>query len=146
MSPELFGEFFKPRYAKFFAKWKAINPRVKIAFHSDGNIYPIIGDLVEIRLDILNPVQPRSMDPGRVKKDFGKHLTRWGTVDVQYVLPFGTPADVINEVQLRLRTASHGGGLILAPAHNIQPDVPLDNILAFYQAAKQYGRYPLRDD
>jgi uroporphyrinogen decarboxylase len=146
MSPELFREFFKPRYAKLFAKWKAINPRVKIAFHSDGNIYPIIGDLVEIGLDILNPVQPKSMDPGRVKQDFGKHLTLWGTVDVQSVLPFGTRADVIGEVQLRLRTAGHGGGLIIAPAHNIQPDVPLENILAFYQAAKQYGRYPLRDD
>jgi uroporphyrinogen decarboxylase len=144
MSPQLFREFFKPRYAKLFARWKAINPNVKIAFHSDGNIYPIIGDLVEIGLDILNPVQPKSMDPAKVKKDFGKHLTLWGTVDIQEVLPFGTPADVCNEVKLRLQTAGRHGGLIIAPAHNIQPEVPLENILAFYQAAKEHGRYPLR--
>jgi uroporphyrinogen decarboxylase len=143
VAPELFREFFKPRYAKLFAEWKRINPNVKIAFHSDGYIYPIIGDLIEIGLDILNPVQPSSMDPAKVKKDFGDRLTLWGTVDVQNVLPFGTAEDVANEVKLRLRNAGKGGGLIIAPAHNIQPDVPLANILAFYDAAKKYGRYPI---
>ncbi len=136
LAPGLFREFFKPRYARLFADWKEINPSVKIAFHSDGNIYPIIGDLIEIGLDILNPVQPKSMDPAKVKRDFGKHLTLWGTVDIQEVLPFGKPADVVNEVKLRMRTTGKGGGLMLAPAHNIQPEVPLENILAFYRAAK----------
>ncbi len=145
ISPALFREFFKPRYARLFAKWRSINPQVKIAFHSDGNIYPIIADLVEIGLDILNPIQPKSMDPAKVKKDFGKHLTLWGTVDIQHVLPFGTPAEVTEEVRLRLRTAGQGGGLIIAPAHNIQPDVPLANILAFYQAVAAFGRYPLQE-
>lgn len=65
-------------------------------------------------------------------------------MDIQEVLPFGTPEDVAAEVRLRLRTAGPGGGLILAPAHNIQPDVPLENVLAFYEAAKRYGRYPIR--
>jgi len=139
--PELFREYFKPRYAKLFAAWKSINPQLKIAFHSDGCIYPIIGDLVEIGLDILNPIQPKSMDPARVKKEFGQHLTLWGTIDIQHVLPFGTPEDVVNEVKLRVETAAKGGGLILAPAHNIQPEVPLENVLAFYAAAKEYGRY-----
>ncbi|MEK7404294.1 MAG: uroporphyrinogen decarboxylase family protein, partial [Acidobacteriota bacterium] len=121
VSPEMFREFLKPRYARLFAEWKTSNPNVKIAFHSDGYIYPIIADLVEIGLDILNPVQPKSMDPAKVKKDFGDRLTLWGTVDIQEVLPFGTPEDVANEVKLRLRTAGQGGGLIIAPAHNIQP-------------------------
>lgn len=143
ISPEAFREFLKPRYARLFAEWKAINPNVKIAFHSDGYCYPIIGDLVEIGLDILNPIQPKSMDPARVKKDFGKRLTLWGTVDIQEVLPFGTIQDVAQEVKLRLRTAGPGGGLIIAPAHNIQSEVPLENILAFYSAAKQYGCYPI---
>jgi uroporphyrinogen decarboxylase len=143
ISPALFREFIKPRYARLFAEWKRLNPRVKIAFHSDGNIYPILGDLVEIGLDILNPVQPRSMDPARVKKDFGRHLTLWGTIDIQHVLPFGTPQDVAEEVRLRCRTAGAGGGLILAPAHNIQAEVPIQNILAFYEAAREYGRYPI---
>jgi uroporphyrinogen decarboxylase len=145
ISPALFREFLKPRYAKLFAEWKRLNPAVKIAFHSDGYVYPIIADLVEIGLDILNPVQPKCMDPAQVKKDFGQHLTLWGTVDVQEVLPFGSPEDVRNEVKLRIRTAGKGGGLILAPAHNIQPEVPIENILAFYEAAGRYGRYPLLD-
>jgi uroporphyrinogen decarboxylase len=143
VAPALFREFFKPRYAKLFADWKRLNPGVKIAFHSDGNIYPIIGDLVEIGLDILNPIQPRSMDPARVKRDFGQHLTLWGTVDVQQVLPFGTVEEVSSEVKLRLRTVGPGGGLIIDPAHAIQPEVPLQNILAFYETARNYGRYPL---
>ena len=145
ISPQLFREFFKPRYAELFAKWKAINPQVKIAFHSDGEIYAIIPDFIEIGLDILNPVQPKSMDPARLKKCYGQHLTFWGTVDIQEVMPFGTAADVANEVRHRLRTVGPGGGLMIAPAHNIQPEVPLENILAFYDTAKTAGRYPIRD-
>jgi len=83
------------------------------------------------------------MDPAKVKKDFGKKLTLWGTVDIQEVMPFGSVDDVVNEVKLRLRTAGKGGGLIISPAHNLQPDVPIANILAFYRAAKEHGRYPL---
>jgi uroporphyrinogen decarboxylase len=143
ISPALFRKFFKPRYARLFEEWKSINPQVKIAFHSDGNILPIIPDLIEIGLDILNPVQPKSMDPALVKKVYGDKLTFWGTVDIQEVLPFGAPEDVRNEVKLRVRTVGPGGGLILAPAHNIPADVPTENILAFYEAAKRYGRYPI---
>jgi uroporphyrinogen-III decarboxylase len=116
---------------------------VRIAFHSDGNIEPIIPDFIDLGLDILNPVQPKSMDPARLKRDYGQHLTFWGTVDIQEVMPFGTPEDVVREVKLRLRTVGKGGGLIISPAHNIQSEVPLENILAFYQTAKTYGRYPI---
>jgi uroporphyrinogen decarboxylase len=144
ISPAVFREFFKPRYAKLYQKWKKINPQLKIAHHSDGNIYPIIGDFIEIGLDILNPIQPKSMDPARLKRDFGKHLTFWGSVDVQQVMPFGTVEDVVNEVKLRLQKVGEGGGMILAPAHAIQPETPLENVLAFYETAKTYGRYPLR--
>ena len=145
IAPALFREFFKPRYDRLFRKWKTLNPQVKIAFHSDGNIYDIIPDFVDIGLDILNPVQPKSMDPARLKRDYGKHLSFWGTIDIQEVLPFGTPQDVANEVKLRLRTVGKDGGLIISPAHNIQPEVPLANILSFYETAKTAGRYPLRD-
>ena len=145
IKPDAFREFLKPRYAKLFAEWKRINPNVKIAFHTDGYNFPILADFVEIGLDILNPVQPKSMDPARVKREFGKHLTLWGTIDIQEVLPFGTVEDVANEVKLRLRTAGKGGGLILAPAHNIQPEVPIENVLAFYNTAKEFGKYPIQD-
>jgi uroporphyrinogen decarboxylase len=146
ISPQFFREFFKPRYARLFQKWRAINPRVKTAFHSDGNIRPIIGDLIEIGLDILNPVQPKSMDPAELKKQFGEHLAFWGTVDIQEVLPFGTVEDVVQEVRRRIRTVGQHGGLLIAPTHNIQSDVPVQNILAFYESAKTQGRYPLGDN
>ena len=121
----------------------SINPDIKIAFHSDGYIEPIIPDFIEIGLDILNPVQPKSMDPARLKKLYGDKLTFWGCVDIQEVLPFGTPEDVEQEVKLRIETVGKGGGLLLAPAHNIQPQVTIENILAFYRAARKYGKYLL---
>jgi uroporphyrinogen decarboxylase len=83
------------------------------------------------------------MDPAKVKKLYGDKLTFWGTVDIQEVLPFGSVEDVVNEVKLRLRTVGPGGGFIISPAHNIQSQVPLENILAFYDAAKKFGTYPI---
>lgn len=143
MRPELWREFLKPRYARMFSEFRGVNPDIKTAFHSDGYIEPIIPDFIEIGLDILNPIQPKSMDPARLKKLYGDKLTFWGCVDVQEVLPFGTPEDVEREAKLRIETVGKGGGFLLAPAHNIQPDVKIENILAFYRAAKKYGKYPL---
>ena len=142
--PELFREFFKPIYADLFEEFRSLNPDIKIAYHSDGNIEPIIPDFIEIGLDILNPVQPRSMDPKKLKKLYGKDLTFWGTMDNQGTVPFGSPAEVIAEVKARLRDVAPGGGLILGPAHNVQPITPVENMLAFYDAVKRYGTYPIR--
>jgi len=141
--PELWREFLKPRYARMFSEFRKVNPNIKIAFHSDGYIEPVIPDFIEIGLDILNPVQPKAMNPARLKKIYGDKLTFWGCVDIQEVLPFGTPEDVEEEVKLRIQTVGKGGGLLLAPAHNIQPDVKIENILAFYRATEKYGKYPL---
>lgn len=143
ISPEMFREFFKPRYAKLCERLRQINPNIRIAYHSCGYILPIIDDFVDIGLDILNPVQPRAMDPSEIKKRFGSRLTLWGTVDEQRVLPFGSPAEVAAEVRLRLRTMAPGGGFILAPAHNVQADTPLANILAIYETARTHGRYAI---
>lgn len=144
MSPAMFREFFKPRYGKLFSLLRDINPDIKFAFHTDGYVYPILKDFIEIGLNILNPVQPKSMDPARLKKDFGDHLTFWGTVDNQEVMPFGTVEDVINEVKLRLKTVAPGGGLIIAPAHNLQPQTSVEKVMAFYDTVKKYGKYPIR--
>jgi len=144
ISPEAFREFFKPRYAKLFSILRGINPDIKFAFHTDGYVYPIIGDFIEIGLDILNPVQPKSMDPAKLKKDFGDHLTFWGTVDNQEVMPFGTVEDVVNEVKLRLKTVAPGGGLIIASAHNLQPQTSVEKVIAFYETVKKYGKYPIK--
>jgi len=144
ISPEMFREFFKPRYARLYSRFKEVNPGIRIAHHSCGYILPIIDDFVEIGLDILNPVQPLAMDPSGIKKRFGNRLTLWGTVDEQRVLPFGTVEDVVKEVKLRLRTVAPGGGFVLAPAHNVQADTPLANILAVYETVQRHGAYPIR--
>ena len=143
LSPEIWREFFKPRYGKLIQAFRDINPDVKIAYHSDGNIEKLLPEYIEVGVDILNAVQPKSMDPAHLKRRFGDNLTFWGTVDIQEIMPFGTPEDVFNEVKLRIETVGPNGGLIIGPSHNIQPDVPLENTLAFYEAVKKYGNYPL---
>lgn len=130
ISPAMWREFFKPRMANFIAELKAINPQVKVAYHSDGFIYPIIPDLIEIGLDVLNPIQPASMDPAKIERDFGDKLCFWGSIDEQHTLPFGSAAEVQAEVLARLNTLGQNGGLILGPTHHVQLDTPLENFWA----------------
>ncbi len=136
ISPKMWRHFFKPLMANFIAELKAINPQVKVAYHSDGVVYPIIPDLIEIGLDVLNPVQPASMDPVRLKKEYGKNLCFWGSIDEQHTLPFGTPQDVQNEVLTRLKTLGKNGGLILGPTHHVQLDTPMENFWAMINTIK----------
>jgi uroporphyrinogen decarboxylase len=130
ISPNMWRKYFKPRMANIIAELKLINPNLKVAYHTDGNVEPIIPELIEIGLDVLNPVQPASMDPAKIKKEFGDKLCFWGTIDEQYTLPFGSPQDVANEIKIRLETVGYDGGLILAPTHSVQLDTPLENFLA----------------
>jgi uroporphyrinogen decarboxylase len=134
ISAETWRRSFKPRLATFIATLKGLNPEVKVAYHSDGAIWPIVPDLIEIGLDVLNPIQPRCMDPAQVKARFGKELCFWGSIDEQYTLPFGTPEDVRREVRARLDTIGRGGGLILGPTHHVQLDTPLENFWAMVRA------------
>jgi uroporphyrinogen decarboxylase len=144
MSPAVFREMIKPKMGYMIGELKKRNRAVKVAFHSDGFIEPVIDDLVEAGVDLLNPVQPESMDPARLKKRYGRRLAFWGTVSTQSTLPFGSAADVEREVRERIETCGPGGGFLIAPTHNIQLDVPFDNIRAFYGAVKKYGEYPIR--
>ena len=130
ISPDHWRKFLKPRMSNFITELKAINPDVKVAYHSDGNILSVIPELIEIGVDVLNPIQPASMDPAEVKKQFGKKLCFWGTIDEQHTLPFGTPADVEAEVVERLQTIGKDGGLIMGPTHHVQLDTPLENFWA----------------
>ena len=143
VSPQVFRDFFKPIYAELFQEFKKINPDVKIAFHTDGDVEPILPDFVEIGVDILNPVQPQSMDPAHLKKRFGKKLTFWGTLDNQHTVPFGSAGEVEKEVLQRLRDVAPGGGLIIGPAHNVQPITPIDNLRTIYGTVMDKGRYPI---
>ena len=141
MSPDTWRKYLKPRYAKMFADFKKANKNIKICYHSCGNLQAVIPELIEIGLDVLNPIQPLAMEPVEFKKKFGKQITMYGTLDVQHVLPFGTVEDVENEVKRLCDGCKTGGGFILSPAHHIQSDTSIENIEAFYRAAKKYGVY-----
>jgi uroporphyrinogen decarboxylase len=130
MSPRHWRRFLKPRMANFIGTLKAINPQLKIAYHSDGNVLPIIPELIDIGLDILNPIQPMCMDPADLKQRYGDRLCFWGTVDEQETLPFGRPEDVRREILTRLRTVGKDGGLIIGPTHHVQLDTPMENFWA----------------
>ena len=137
ISPGLWRRLFKPRMAKLFAAVTGANPRVKIAYHSDGAVDPILPDLVEIGLDVLNPVQPACMDPAELKRRYGKNLSFWGTIDEQRTLPFGTPEDVRAEVRSRIEQVGYDGGLILGPTHHVQLDTPMENFWAMVRAIRE---------
>jgi uroporphyrinogen decarboxylase len=137
VAPDTWRQFLKPLLAQFISTLKAINPAVKIAYHSDGYIYPIIPELIEIGVDILNPIQPKSMDPAKLKKDFGDRLCFWGSIDEQHTLPFGTAEDVKAEVLTRLATIGKDGGLIIGPTHHVQLDTPIENVLALVDTVRK---------
>jgi len=141
ISPAMWREWFKPLYARLIAEVKAVNPTALVFYHSDGNIEPIIPDLIEVGVDILNPVQPECMDPATVKEQYGDRLAFWGTIGTQTTMPFGTPAEVSETVQERIATVGKSGGLLLAPTHKLEPDVPWENVLAFFEAVETYGVY-----
>jgi len=133
ISPAYWRKYFKPRMSNFINEIKKINPQLKVAYHSDGYIYPIIPELIEIGVDVLNPIQPGCMDPAQLKKEFGDRLCFWGSIDIQQTLPFGTPTQVRNEVLERLNTLGKDGGLIIGPTHNVQLDTPLNNFWAMVE-------------
>ena len=148
-SPRMFHGLILPRLKR---RWQAarqlldeINPSVKIMLHSCGSIRKFIPDLIEAGIQVLDPVQPHAadMDSFDLKREFGEKLVFHGGIDIQQVLPFGTQQEVEEEVRARINAFAPGGGYILAPAHNVQADVPPANIVAMVQAAHLYGQYPL---
>lgn len=140
-SPESWRTLFKPVLAEYIALAKQLNPEVLIWYHSDGDIRAILPDLIEVGLDILNPVQPECMDPVELKREYGRDLSFWGTIGTQTVMPFGTPAEVRDTVRRMIDTVGKDGGLCLAPTHVLEPEVPVANIEAFVDAIVEYGRY-----
>ncbi len=139
ISPELWRQVFKPRIKAMFEEFRRVNPDIKIAWHSCGSIIPIIPDFIEIGLDILNPLQPlaKDMDPDFLKQNFGDSLIFFGGIDIQDLLPHGTPEQIKSEVKRVAGILGKDGGYIIAPAHNIQDDTPVENVLAFFEAVKE---------
>jgi uroporphyrinogen decarboxylase len=142
ISPELYRKLIKPRQRKLFDFIKD-RTDARILFHSDGCVYPFIPDFIEIGVDILNPVQvsAKDMDPKRLKREFGDQLCFWGGIDTQHTLPFGTPKDVKDEVRRRIEELGDKGGYVLTSVHNIQNEVPPENICAMFDTALEYGRH-----
>ncbi|HUV08675.1 MAG TPA: uroporphyrinogen decarboxylase family protein, partial [Spirochaetia bacterium] len=132
-------ELIKPRHLKYFQLMHDLSD-AKVFFHSCGSVADILDDLVEIGVDVLHPVQvsARGMEPRRLKARYGGRLAFWGAIDTQHVLPNGSPGDVRAEVERRIEELGQGGGYILGAVHNIQPDVPLENVLAMYRHAREY--------
>jgi uroporphyrinogen decarboxylase len=115
----------------------------RVFHHNDGSCWRIIPDMIDLGIDLLNPLQWRcpGMERERLKRDFGGRIVLHGGVDNQVTLPFGTPGDVRREVEDNLRILGAGGGYILAPCHNIQAITPPENVVAMYEAAFELGRY-----
>ena len=144
ISPALMRELVIPRLGQLLEEVRS-RTQAKIWFHSCGSIYHLLPDLIDIGVDILNPVQvmAEGMDTSRLKREFGQHLSFWGAIDTQTALPFGTPEDVRAEVRRRIGDLGPGGGYVLASVHNIEADVPGENVWAMYEAAQRWGVYPL---
>jgi uroporphyrinogen decarboxylase len=145
MSPPSYRRLIKPHHAEILKTIKA-NTSAKVFFHSCGNIYPLLGDLVEVGVDLLNPVQVSAGEMGdtaQLKREFGGRLSFCGGIDTHRVMPQGAPDDVRKEVRRRIKDLAPGGGYVAAAVHCIQPDVPPENIVAMCEEVRSAGRYPI---
>jgi len=139
ISPRMWREFFQPRLAEIIRAARAINPDLRVLYHSDGHIEPILADLVEIGVNAVNPVQPEHMYARSIRRRFGPRLALWGTIGRQTTFSFATPDEIREEVRERIATLGRAG-LVLCPAYDIdEPDVPWENVAAFLQAAADFG-------
>jgi uroporphyrinogen decarboxylase len=141
MSPEMWREWLKPRWAKVIKSAKDVNPDILAWYHSDGDVEPVIDELIDIGFDILNPVQPECMDPARLKRRYGDRLAFWGCIGTQTTMPFGDPDEVREAVRWTVEKVGYDGGLFIAPTHVLEPDVPWENIEALFEAVDEYGVY-----
>lgn len=145
ISPKMWRDVFKERMRFVIKELKRENPKIKIAYHCCGSYFPIMADLIEVGVDILNALQPTAvnMDLQTIKERFGSQAALFGGIDTQGAVPFGSLDDVEREVKRVISTAAHGGGYILAGAHNIQPDTSVEKVVKLFEFTKKYGTYPL---
>ena len=140
MRPDLYRKIIKPRHKRMV---EVMKKHGKLAlYHCCGSVYSLLGDFIDIGMDALNPTQVAAahMDTKRLKQEFGRDITFWGGVDTQNVMPRGTPQQVREEVKRRLDDLGDGGGYVLAAVHNIQADVPPENVVSLFEAALEFGR------
>jgi len=143
ISPKMYRELLKPIHADFISFIKS-RTKAKVLFHSDGDVAPLIDDFVEIGVDILNPIQTSAgtmSDLPALKKRHGRNIVFCGGIDSHRILPFGTPADVREEVRRVIDIMGPGGGYMLGAVHTVMNDVPPENVLAMVDATEEFGRY-----
>jgi uroporphyrinogen decarboxylase len=143
ISPRMWRAWLKPRLQRVFDAYRATRPDILLAYHTCGSVRPFVDELIEMGVQILNPIQvtARGMDAAWLKRTYGHRLAFCGGVDQREVLPHGTPGDVAQEVRRRIGELGPGGGYVLAPTHDIQADTPVENVLAVFQAARRWGVY-----
>ncbi len=138
MSPDMYREWFKPRYARVIQAARDVNPALHVCYHSDGNCWDIIPDLIDVGVTVLNPVQPECLDLAEVKREFGGDLRFWGGIGTQTTMPFDTAEQVYRTVQ---RTIDVLGptGYVPCPTHVLEPEVPWENIESYLRAVEEYA-------
>jgi uroporphyrinogen decarboxylase len=137
VDPDHFRQFYKPHIARIIKEIQLSAPHSRIMFHSCGNVRPLIPDFIEMGIDILNPVHINAsgMEPCQLKRDFGKDIVFWGGgVDTQKILAYGTTTEVTDNVKRNIDALAPGGGFVFAAVHNIQAEVPPENIMAMWKA------------
>jgi uroporphyrinogen decarboxylase len=141
ISPPMWRRYFKERYRHVYAQLKAVNPGVMIMQHSDGAVASILGEWIDVGLEVFNPVQPNvpGHSPEELKNKFGDKLSFWGAIDQQSLLPFGTPSEIEADVLAKIAVLGRGGGYMVAPAHIIQAETPMENVEAFINAVRKNG-------
>ena len=145
-NPSLFKSIYLPAY-KMLNKFVHENCNARTFYHSCGSIRNIFGYLIEAGVDIINPVQTSagSMDPAELKKEFGGKIVFWGGgADTQHILPHGTTEEVKRHVKERISIFGPGGGFVFSPIHNLQSDVPFENVEAMLEAVREFGSYPVK--
>lgn len=144
-SPEFYRDVMKPVHIQFIKQIKDKAPGVKVLLHNDGAIREFLPDIIEAGFDILNPIESHlpGMDPAGLKRDFGDALVFQGGVNVKEILPKGTEEEIRTEVRKRIEEMGPDGGYILGPTHNLSNDIPLENILIFFKAGLELGKYPI---
>ena len=143
MSPEQYREWYRPHHRQIVEHIRGQSSDVKIAFHCCGHVTPLIPDLIDIGVDVLEAVQAEAMDIGGLKREFGRDISFWGGVGAQSVLARTTPEQVRAGVRETLRLMAPGGGYIAAPCHTLTDEVSWESVLAFHEAVAEYGEYPM---
>ena len=141
ISPAMWRRYFKERYREVYAQLKALNPDVLIMQHSDGAVAAILGEWIEVGMEVFNPVQPNvpGHSPEELKDKFGDKVSFWGAIDQQRLLPFGSPLEIEADVKAKIEVLGRGGGYMVAPAHIIQAETPLENVEALIHAVRENG-------